>query len=194
MTAGEVKVFGRPARIASPRAALALGIGFCSEDRKEEGLFLDHSLAFNLTITELRPVLRAGLISFKKEALRAGEYIDRLRIRPMDPARRAATLSGGAQQKTVLAKWLQTSPRLLIMDEPTRGIDVGAKVEIYQILDRFVAQGGAVLLISSDLPELMALSDRILVMHEGTIAGECVYPDFNPETIMALATGIGSRV
>jgi ribose transport system ATP-binding protein len=188
ISGGQVRVAGRPARIQAPADAMALGVAYCSEDRKDEGLFLDRSVAFNICITDLRQVLTRGLVSAAKESARGREFIDRLQLKPPDPERKVRTLSGGAQQKVMLAKWLHIAPRVLIMDEPTRGIDVGAKVEIYRLLDRFVAGGGAVLLISSDLPELIALSDRLLVMHEGRIAGECL-PPFAPERIMALATG-----
>lgn len=192
VTAGEVTVEGRPARIASPADAMALGLAYCTEDRKDEGLFLDQSVAFNISITDLAQVLRRGLISFSREASRSLQFIERLQLKPPDPSRKVRTLSGGAQQKVMLAKWLHIAPRVLIMDEPTRGIDVGAKIEIYRLLDRFVSDGGAVLLISSDLPELMALSDRLLVMHEGAIQGECL-PPFSPERIMALATGVAGN-
>jgi ABC-type sugar transport system ATPase subunit len=190
VTAGEVEVFGKKARIVSPRDAIALGIVYCTEDRKDEGLFLSQSVAWNISITELSAVLAAGLISRKKEAGRAREYIEKLMIRPPDAGRAVKTLSGGTQQKVALAKWLATRPGIMILDEPTRGIDVSAKVEIYNIIDRFVAGGGAVILISSDLPELLAMSDRIAVMREGRIAGECAGPAFSAETIMAMATGV----
>jgi ribose transport system ATP-binding protein len=187
---GEIRVFGKPAVINSPRDAIALGVAYCTEDRKDEGLFLDKSLAWNISITDLKQVLTRGLISASKEAGRAREYMEKLRITPPDETRLVNTLSGGTQQKVALAKWLAIRPGILILDEPTRGIDVSAKVEIYNIIDRFVAEGGAVFLVSSDLPELLAMSDRILVMREGRIAGECAGPEFSAERIMAMATGV----
>ncbi|HUT56219.1 MAG TPA: sugar ABC transporter ATP-binding protein [bacterium] len=189
-SAGEVKIFGKNARINSPRDAIALGLAYCTEDRKDEGLFLEQSVAWNISITDLAAVLRNGLISSKMEAGKAREYIQKLRITPPDETRSVKTLSGGTQQKVALAKWLATRPGILILDEPTRGIDVSAKVEIYNIIDRFVADGGAVILISSDLPEFLAMSDRIVVMREGRVAGECGLSEFSPERIMAMATGV----
>jgi ABC-type sugar transport system ATPase subunit len=134
-----------------------------------------------------------GLVSPARERARARDYIERLRISPPDPDRRTATLSGGTQQKVMLAKWLAIEPRVLILDEPTRGIDVSAKVEIYRLMDRFVSDGGAVLLISSDLPELLAMSDRMVVMHEGRTAGELGFDEFRQERALALATGLDNQ-
>jgi ribose transport system ATP-binding protein len=190
VSAGTVRVFGREQKINTPGRAMSLGIAYCTEDRKEEGLFLDKSVGWNVSVTGLRELLVGGLISAEKESAHAADLIGRLRIMPPDHTRLTVTLSGGNQQKVVLAKWLGIKPGILIMDEPTRGIDVGAKVEIYTLMDRFVAEGGAVLLVSSDLPELIAMSDRILVMRQGGICGECVHPNFSQERIMAFATGL----
>ena len=187
---GYLCLFGKKTDLRSPKKAMELGLAFSTEDRKEEGLFLDKSMAWNMSITDLKSVLSVGLISKEKEEQKAVGHIQKLSIRPPDPWRIAKTLSGGTQQKVVIAKWLGIRPRVLIMDEPTRGIDVGAKVDIYHLMDEFVAKGGAIILISSDLPELLAMSDRVLVMREGRIAGELCKGDFCQEKVLALATGI----
>ncbi len=187
---GEVSVFGRRAWFSSPRAALEAGVAYLTEDRKDEGLFLGKSLAWNLSISDLAGVVRRGIIDFQAEKERAREYIGKLRISPPDPDKAAGTFSGGGQQKILLARWLASGPGILILDEPTRGVDVGAKAEIYSIMDGFVGQGGAVLLISSDLPELLAMSDRIAVMREGAIQGELEFGRFDQERVVAMAAGV----
>ncbi len=186
---GEILREGRPFRIKNPRQAMKAGIALLTEDRKDEGLILPMTLAQNVTITHLKQVLTAGLISPRKESSRAKEFVERLRIVPRDIRRPAETLSGGNQQKLVLAKWLGIEPKILILDEPTRGIDVGAKVEIHELMNRFVAMGGGVLLISSELPELIGMCDRIVVMHDGRLTGELAREDFSQEKILNLATG-----
>jgi ribose transport system ATP-binding protein len=191
LQAGAVKIRGRALKINSPRQAMAAGLALLTEDRKEEGLILPMNLTHNVTLTHLRQMLTRGFISFSKETSRARSFIERLRIVPPDPARRAENFSGGNQQKIVFAKWLGIEPKILLLDEPTRGIDVGAKVEIFELIGRFVAQGGAVLMISSELPELIAMADRILVLHQGRLSGELLRPEFSQEKILHYATGGG---
>ncbi len=186
---GRILREGRPIKLKNPRQAMKAGIAFLTEDRKDEGLILPMSLAQNVTITHLREVLTAGLISPRKETTRAKEFVERLRIVPGDVRRQAATLSGGNQQKLIFAKWLGIEPKILILDEPTRGIDVGAKVEIHELMNRFVAEGGCVLMISSELPELIGMCDRVLVLHDGELAGELDREEFSQEKILNLATG-----
>jgi len=188
---GTIKISGRAMKIRSPRQAMAAGLALLTEDRKEEGLIQPMSLTHNVTLTHLQRLLSHGFISFSKEASRAQGFISQLRIVPPDPARRAENFSGGNQQKIVFAKWLGIEPKILLLDEPTRGIDVGAKVEIFELINRFVAQGGAVLLISSELPELIALADRILVLHQGRLSGQLARADFSQEKILDYATGGG---
>jgi rhamnose transport system ATP-binding protein len=165
---GEIRLDGSEVVIRSPHDALSLGIAYATEDRRQLGLIFPQSIAANITLPSLsRYLTRVGLIDRRRERAAAGTFRDRLGIRAPSVDTIAAALSGGNQQKVVLAKWLETRPRVLILDEPTRGIDVGAKVEVHHLVDELVAQGMAILLISSDLPELIPMSDRILVMREG---------------------------
>jgi ABC-type sugar transport system ATPase subunit len=186
--AGTIEVDGKPRRFRTPRAAVRAGLGFITEDRKLEGLALAQSIADNMLLA-VRTVVRGarrrratkGLMSVKDLAA-----VTELRAR--GPEQEVRFLSGGNQQKVVLAKWLETRPQILIFDEPTRGIDVGAKAGIHDLIRKLAREGVAVLMISSELPELIGMSDRILVMHEGTLAGEL--PAGAGETeIMHLATG-----
>ncbi len=191
MDRGEILIEGRPVKIRKPGEAMKHGIALLTEDRKEEGLVLPMSLTHNITLTHLKRMLSRGFISFKKEKSRAREFIEKLRIVTSGPDRPVENLSGGNQQKVVVAKWLGIEPRILILDEPTRGIDVGAKVEIYEILGRFVEDGGAVIMISSELPEIIGMCDRVLVMHEGKVTGTLERSEFSQESILHLATGGG---
>jgi rhamnose transport system ATP-binding protein len=165
---GRILLDGREIRVRSPRDAMANGIAYTTEDRRGLGIIFDQSIAANITLPSLDRFLnRAGLIRFDDERAVAERFRTRLAIRAPSVATLAATLSGGNQQKVVLSKWLETKPRVLILDEPTRGIDVGAKVEVHRLVDDLVGEGIAIILISSDLPELLPMSDRILVMREG---------------------------
>ena len=185
---GTVRVGGREVPANSPGAAIAAGIGFVTEDRKREGLILNLSVRENVTLAGLARLARLGLVARGRERERVGRLTERLRLKAAGQAAEARTLSGGNQQKVVLAKWLHTDARVLILDEPTRGIDVGAKREIYRLLREIAAGGAAVLVISSELPEVIGLCDRVLVMHEGRIAGE-LPGGTTEEAIMTLATG-----
>jgi ribose transport system ATP-binding protein len=182
-------VDGEERTISSPRDAIALGLGLLTEDRKRQGLVLGLSVQENICLPSVARLSRAGVMAPAREAAAATRGIAELRIKTTGPAQRVAHLSGGNQQKVVLAKWLATEARILIFDEPTRGIDVGAKVEIYQLINQLAARGAAILMISSELPEILGLSDRILVMHAGRIAGEFAAADASPEKVMALALG-----
>ncbi len=184
----EVLVDGKRIAIRSPSDAIEQGIGFVTEDRKRYGLLLDQSLVMNMTLAMLH--LSGKLLVDVDAETAAGERAARdLRIKAPTVFVNAMTLSGGNQQKVVLAKWLLTNPRVLFLDEPTRGIDVGAKQEIYAEINRLAAQGLAIVLVSSELPEVMALSDRILVLHEGRMTGEFARAEATPEKVMAAATG-----
>jgi len=187
LEAGEILFQGAPVKIKSPEQAITMGICYLSEDRKEDGLFLDQSAGFNLTISQLRGLLRLGLISSQRESSAVSLLFDQLNIHPPAPEREAQTFSGGNQQKLCLARWWGIKPEVLILDEPTRGIDVGAKVEIHRLVGQFVKNRGAVILISSELPELIGVCDRIIVLSEGRSAGELSRPDFSQERILALA-------
>jgi ABC-type sugar transport system ATPase subunit len=169
---GEIHVDGRLCRIRGPRDAIRAGICLLTEDRKTQGLVLQHSVQENYGLPNLRRFSRFGLLRMRRERETLDGYVRQLHIRLADPRQRAATLSGGNQQKVVLAKWLASRADVMIFDEPTRGIDVGAKYEIYQLINELAAQGKAVLMISSELPEVLGMADRILVMHDGRITGE----------------------
>jgi ribose transport system ATP-binding protein len=184
---GEVRLDGRPVAIPSPRAARRLGIALVTEDRKGEGLFLLDSIRDNVTLPSLSRISRFGLRRPAGEAALARDAVRRLGVRCSGIAQTAATLSGGNQQKVVIGKWLATSPRVLLLDEPTRGIDVGAKQEIYELVRHLAAEGLAILMVSSELPELLLLADRILVMARGRKTGELSRSDASEEAIMHLA-------
>ena len=187
---GEIFLEGEKVKIKSPMDAIKKGIGLVTEDRKAFGLVLAHSVLNNMTISSLETVSnRWGAINKAKERKLARKYVDRLSIKTPGLDVAIETLSGGNQQKVIIAKWLNTEPRVLILDEPTRGIDVGAKVEIYNLLNRLVEEGVAVIIISSELPEVMGMSDRILVMFEGEIAAEFNREEAEKELIMEYATG-----
>jgi rhamnose transport system ATP-binding protein len=179
---------GKAARIATPGAAIALGIAYLPEDRRQHGVVLPMAIAANTTLASLATVSRRGLIDRNAEAAHARGYVERLRIKTASVAATADTLSGGNQQKVALARWLSTRPAVLILDEPTQGIDVGAKAEIHAMIRDLAGQGLAILMISSDLPEVLAMSDRILVMRGGRVAGELARAEATAPAIMALAT------
>jgi len=170
--AGEIFVDGERVAIASPRDAIERGICLLTEDRKAQGLVLGHSARENFGLPNLARFRKGPFVDEEQERERFAHHARVLSIRMSDPDQLVQTLSGGNQQKVVLAKWLERDCRIVIFDEPTRGIDVGAKYEIYLIINRLAAEGKAILVISSELPELLGISDRILVMHEGAIKGE----------------------
>lgn len=191
--AGEIRIDGKPVRIRSPRDAIRLGICLLSEDRKTEGLVLGLSARENFGLPNLDRFSEFGLVSHKTERHAFARHIRDLLIKLAGPEQRAKTLSGGNQQKVVLAKWLEANSDLIIFDEPTRGIDVGAKYEIYLLMNRLAAQRKAIIMISSELPEVLGMSDRIVVMHEGRISGEIAdAAKATQEQIMALAVGVKS--
>jgi len=187
---GEIFYDGQPVTIRSPNQATGLGIAYVPEDRREYGLVMPMSIAANISLPMLRHYLnRLGIVDRRKEEATAETYRERFTIRTHSVRLAASKLSGGNQQKVVLSKWLNTEPRLLILDEPTRGIDVGAKAEVHHIINQLAAQGLGILLISSDLPEVLAMSDRVLVMREGRQMGIFNRAEANQETVMAAAMG-----
>jgi ribose transport system ATP-binding protein len=186
---GEILLEGRPVKIRSPADAIAEGILLVPEDRRLEGLVLGSSVAENISLPSLDRVSTWGLVSGARERDLAGKMCDKLSVKTPSLKQIVALLSGGNQQKIVLAKWLARVPRLLILDEPTRGIDVGAKAEIYALMDDLARQGVAILMISSDLEEILGMSDRVAVMHEGNLSGELQRGQLSEEAIMRLATG-----
>jgi ABC-type sugar transport system ATPase subunit len=189
-TAGTVQVGGKTLPPGSIPEAVAAGVALVPEDRQHMGLVLQMTVGENLTLAVLRSLASGGMVRAKRrEAESAAEQMRGLSVRAASAELPAQALSGGNQQKLVLGKWLAASPRVLILDEPTRGVDVGAKAEIYQILRRLCAEGLAVLLISSDMPELLALSDRILVLREGAMVGEVAGDGATPDIVLSLALG-----
>lgn len=186
---GEIRLEGRRLNIASPAEAIKQGIGFVTEDRKRFGLVLEQTILNNMTLAGLRRISGRFITSVDAEAAAGERAMKDLRIKANSVFTIAGTLSGGNQQKVVLAKWLLTNPRVLFLDEPTRGIDVGAKQEIYAQINMLAKSGLAIVLVSSELPEVLGLSDRILVLHEGRITGEFTRSDATPEAVMACATG-----
>jgi ribose transport system ATP-binding protein len=189
---GRIIVNGTPARVRSPRDAIRAGIGLVPEDRKRQGLVLPQSVAANLALPQLPRLSRAGVVSRARESGLATRWTRELRIKTPDIDTRVLTLSGGNQQKVVLGKWLAAGADVLIVDEPTRGIDVGAKMEIYTLLDRLAAAGAGILMISSDLPEIMGMSDRILVMHQGRVQAVMDARAATQEAVLHAALGLAS--
>jgi rhamnose transport system ATP-binding protein len=187
--AGTVRVNGRELPAASPIAAMDAGVGFVPEDRRQQGLVMDLGIDHNIALASLRRLGRLGLIRRSAERGLATEWAGRLQLKYGHLANPAWTLSGGNQQKVVLAKWLARRPALLIIDEPTRGIDVGTKAEVHRILDELVSQGVAVLMISSELPEVLGMADRVLVIREGRLVAELARADADEASIMRAATG-----
>jgi ribose transport system ATP-binding protein len=186
---GDIFLDGRPVHIHDPAEAIAAGLFLIPEDRRWQGLVLSASVMENISLASLDLVSQWGLVARGRERELADSMCQRLNVRTPSIQQTVGLLSGGNQQKVVLAKWLCRTPRLLILDEPTRGIDVGAKTEIYALMDRLAAQGVAVLMISSDLEEILGMSDRVLVMHDGNLAGELARSELSEEAIMHLATG-----
>ena len=185
---GEVIVKGQPVRIRSPKDAIEAKIAMITEDRKMTGLNLKATVEHNISIVSIAKFAVLGLIKQQVEGKLADEYIKKLRVKTASRLSPVSSLSGGNQQKVVLAKWLLTEPDIIIFDEPTRGIDVGAKREIYMLIGELAKKGKGVVVISSEMPEIMGLSDRILVMCEGTLKGELLRKDFSQEAIMAYAS------
>lgn len=185
---GEVELDGKRLAIQHPKDAIAAGICLLTEDRKSQGLVLGQTCLQNFGLPNVKSFTRLGLMQHKRERAAFAGYVESLQIKLADQDQLAGTLSGGNQQKIVLAKWLERNADVIIFDEPTRGIDVGAKYEIYLLINRLAAQGKAILMISSELPEVLGMSDRILVMHEGRITGEITdVPNATQEQVMTLA-------
>ena len=185
---GEIYVEGKKVDFKTPRDATKAGLAYVSEDRKHNGLILIQDIKFNVTIANLEKLLERNVVNENEEIIQVNDYKKSLNIKAPSIKQLVGNLSGGNQQKVQIAKWLFAEPKVLILDEPTRGIDVGAKFEIYTIINRLVAEGYSVLMISSDLPEILGMSDRIYVMAEGSITGELSADEANEQNIMAMAT------
>jgi len=185
---GKVLLNGRLLRPNRPKAAMDAGIGLVPEDRRKQGLVMELSVARNVTLTLRHVLAKMGIISGRKEHTLAARWTKTLQVKAGSLDNAVSTLSGGNQQKVVLAKWLATQPKLLIVDEPTRGIDVGTKSEVHRLLSDLAGQGIAILMISSELPEVLGMADRVIVMHEGRITAEFSRAEATPETVMRAAT------
>jgi rhamnose transport system ATP-binding protein len=186
---GVILLRGQPVRIASAADAIRFGIGYVPEDRRQHGVVLDMSIAANVSLGNLRAVARRGLIDRGAERASAQRYVEQLRIRTPSIAADVGALSGGNQQKVALARWLAIQPSILILDEPTQGVDVGSKSEIHALMQTLVERGVAIIMISSELPEILGMSDRIAVMQGGTIRGILARHEATQDAILALALG-----
>jgi len=186
---GEVFLDGEPLKLNSPAEAIQAGIALVTEDRQRLGIMPQFSVGKNITLATLRLISKFGLISSKRENLEVNKYIKELRVKVNNGSEMITSLSGGNQQKVMVARWLAANPKVLILDEPTRGIDVEAKSEIYMLMRELSKQGMAIMMISSDLMEVLEVSDRILVLCEGTLTGEFAHHEATEENIMACATG-----
>jgi ribose transport system ATP-binding protein len=188
--AGQIVMNGKPLRLRSPESAISAGIAFVTEDRKHEGLVLMHSIAQNVTMASFeRRGSRFGILDRKFEQRESRDAIARMKIRTAGPHQAVGDLSGGNQQKVVFSKWLSLQPKVLILDEPTRGVDVGAKFEIYRVMRELADTGTAIILVSSELPEVLAMSDRLVVMREKRVVKEFETAGLTQETVMSYATG-----
>ncbi|MEM1137449.1 MAG: sugar ABC transporter ATP-binding protein, partial [Bacteroidota bacterium] len=186
---GELLINGEKVIISHPADAVKNGIGYLPEHRKEQGLFLDQSVESNISVSNMKAIAANGFIKPKKASKIAQEYVSLLNIKTPSTKQLSVNLSGGNQQKLILARWLLCQPKVFIVDEPTHGVDVGAKAEIYNLLKSLAKKGMSILLISSELPEVLTLSDRILVLHNGEITAEFKKEDATEEEIMHYASG-----
>ena len=187
--AGEIHLGGRRVTIATPGGAAALGIAYVPEDRRRHGVILEMSVATNTSLANLGKVSRFGMLDFARERRLATDFVERLGTKTASIETPVGNLSGGNQQKVALARWLAANPAVLILDEPTQGVDVGAKAEIHKLMVELAGRGLAIVMISSELPEVLGMSDRIAVMHGGTVVGTLDRASATQETIMELALG-----
>jgi ABC-type sugar transport system ATPase subunit len=186
---GTITVNGKPIILKSPQDAMKAGIVLVPEDRKNQGLALDLSVQYNISMPNLKSFSRFGFLNTASERTIANQYVEKLNIRTPSIETLAQSLSGGNQQKVVISKWLAINPQVLILDEPTRGIDVGAKAEVHKLISELASHGVAVLMVSSELPEIIGMSDRVLVMREGRLSAEIDQAQASDEYIMHFAAG-----
>lgn len=186
---GSMKVGGKEVLARSPIAAIAAGLALVPEDRKQQGVILEMAVRENMSLASLRRDQKNGFLNRAKEDEISKEMVERMRVKTPSDQQLVQFLSGGNQQKVVLGKWLAMNPKVLLLDEPTRGIDIGAKAEIYSLMEELAAKGMAILFVSSDMEEVLGMSDRVLVMHEGRITGELKREELSEEAVMQLATG-----
>jgi len=186
---GEIRIGGERVEIHDPSTAIRHGIGFVTEDRKGQGLVLGMAVRENFSLSHLEDYCRHDFVDVAREGTACREYVRSLGIKTPSIEQRVANLSGGNQQKVIIAKWVARQPRILIVDEPTRGIDVGAKEEVHALLNRLADQGVGILFISSDLPEVLAVCDRVIIVKNGQVSGTLMRTDASREQVMELATG-----
>ena len=186
---GSILLKGKPVTVNSPARAVELGIAYVPEDRRRHGVILEMPVSANATLAILRGISRGGLLDFAKERQIAAGYVERFGIKTPSLDTAVGNLSGGNQQKVALARWLATNPSIIILDEPTQGVDVGAKAEIHRLMGELAQRGLAIILISSELPEVLGMSDRIAVMHGGKIAGLLARAEATQEKILEMALG-----
>ena len=186
---GTVRLSGAETRLRTPLEAIRAGLALVPEDRKKQGVILEMAVRENMSLASLRRDQRNGFLNRRREAELSAEMIGALRIKTPSDRQVVQFLSGGNQQKVVLGKWLAIQPRVLFLDEPTRGIDVGAKQEIYKLMEELARNGVAILFVSSEMEEILGMSDRVLVMHEGQLTGELARHELSEEAVMHLATG-----
>lgn len=190
---GSVEVAGQPAKLTSPSAAIRRGISYITPDRQADGLCMGRSVRENISLAALRNFTEAaGVLRGKRERAEVSQVMDDVGVRAASPQVEVATLSGGNQQKVLFGKWVMTRPRVLLMEEPTRGVDVGAKTEIYRIMNELTTAGVAIVLVSSDLPELVAMSDRVLVMYAGRITGELTGSQLTQQAVLERSLGVAA--
>ncbi len=192
-SSGQILLRGRPMAVRRPAEAIARGIAYLPEDRRRHGVILEMSVAANMTLAVLRQMAVGGMMRFARERRLARSFLDRLQITAPSVDAPVEELSGGNQQKVALARWLAVEPKIIILDEPTQGVDVGAKAEIYRLMCQLAGRGMAIVMISSELPEVLGMSDRIAVMHQGRIAGTLDRADATQERLLALALGHGQE-
>ena len=191
---GEVYIEGKKLKITNYQNAIDNGLVYMTEDRKKQGLFLDFSTRKNLTCTRLDKVPNKRFINNKKEMQIANQFIEKMRIKTASGEQKVSNLSGGNQQKVMLSKWLFADPKVMILDEPTRGIDVGEKTQIHKMLRKFANEGIGIIIISSELPEIIGMSDRALVMHQGKIKGELFHEEICEKKIITIASGMEKEI
>jgi ABC-type sugar transport system ATPase subunit len=189
ITRGQILIDGKPVHLTSPAKALRVGIGFVPEDRKQHGLILPQTVQRNIMLPNLDKLSLASIVRRGQAQKQSKEFVERLNIRTPSLSQLVGHLSGGNQQKVVLAKWLASNPKILILDEPTRGIDVGAKAEVYAIMDKLASMGIGIIMVSSELLEVLQMSDRILVMREGRATAMISRQEASQELIMSYASG-----
>ena len=193
MDSGEIYLHGEPVKKPNPMYMQERGVALVPESRKTEGLLLKNTIGFNITLPVLSKFISHLRVNTEEEEKIVDAGMESLRVKAPSSRVNCSTLSGGNQQKVLLAKWLATNPKVLILDEPTRGIDVGAKAEIYTIINELAKRGLAVILISSEMPEVMNMSDRMIIMNEGRITGELDHTDYSQELILKYAMGVANH-